>query len=151
MSCPPCEESDSRRNLIIDLSSRISQQDARIIEVENTVHEKDKIIEQMKKDHEKLKAEIVKLTPTQNPELSELQQIAAEINALKKTKTKKKKKVVHEPSLALDFRGSSGLSRDSGIVHNELVVGDCPEAGDRRAKDFKTSLSDEDDNWCTDT
>ena len=157
----PFEETNSRTNLILELSNRISEQDARITELENMVHEQDKVIEQAKKDHQRLKDQqrLDELKAAENkpsPELTELQQIAAEINALKaskKTKAKKKKIVRHETPPELDFRGSSGISRDSGIVHGDLLVAETPEVEeDTRIKHaIKTSLSDDDDKWDSDT
>ena len=116
--------------LILDLSAQVSQQDARITELENKLHEKNKQIEALQKSQSRANSDSKRrqMDDTWSPEsvksaanetsaeVDELKQIAEEMKALKmgKRTTGKKKRVVKKQEES-DYRGSSGASRDSGI------------------------------------
>lgn len=141
-------EDDSRTRIILDLSSKVSEQDDRIIQLELKLREKDKLIEELRGKSQTANRRNQPSVPALVTEgasgsgsakqpawadseddnaTTEMQQIQREMRKLHSARQKKKKKRVNE---APDFQRSSATSRDSGIVPH--VEEDCNQNESKR-------------------
>ncbi len=192
------EEDSGRTKIILDLSSQISEQDARITDLQNKLTEKDKLLQQLQgqsssrpgsvkgqgsrssnskvspkgdsswgslsdqmevispgksprnrvsgdatmesEGHQrsrissKHKSQVYAEGPPESGNVSELKAIAQEMKKLKKKKKKDISKILDTQS-ANDFRESSGISRDSGVISMETDLdGSRVNSGHRKNK-----------------
>ena len=128
----PC---DSRMKIILELSNKVSDQDAKIIALENKLRERNKLLETKQRSVSASAKRGIKSTKTatleydipnttnegseDTTEINELKSIAEEMKKMRKAKKKTVKSGVMELN---DFREASGRSRDSGISSADITA-----------------------------
>ena len=128
------ESCDSRMKIILELSNKVSDQDAKIIALENKLREQNKLLETKERSDSASAKRGKKSTKTatleynipnttiegsEDTEINELKSIAEEMKKMRKTKKKTVKSGVMELN---DFREASGRSRDSGISSADITA-----------------------------
>ena len=128
------ESCDSRMKIILELSNKVSDQDAKIIALENKLREQNKLLETKQRSDSASAKRRKKSTKTatleynipnttiegnEDTEINELKSIAEEMKKMRKVKKKTVKSGVMELN---DFREASGRSRDSGISSADITA-----------------------------
>ena len=129
------ESCDSRMKIILELSNKVSDQDAKIIALENKLREQNKLLETKQRSDSASAKRGKKSTKTatleydipnktnedseDTTEINELKSIAEEMKKMRKVKKKTVKSGVMELN---DFREASGRSRDSGISSADITA-----------------------------
>ena len=115
--------------IILELSNKVSDQDAKIVALENKIHEQNKLIESQQRSNsasskrgrssrqnstlESKFSDLGDISRGDTAEINEMKSIAEEMKMLRKSKKKGKIKTADEDFS--DYRQASGVSRDSGI------------------------------------
>ena len=133
--------------IILELSNKVSDQDAKIIALENKLREQNKLLETERRTHSasakrgKNSAQTATLEynmpnttnegSEDTTEINELKSIAEEMKKMRKAKKKSEKPGEMEFG---DYREASGRSRDSGISSADITA-------DKRLNSCKTKLN----------